>query len=380
MATSERSIVDAFVMAAEEINEAGGLLGGRMIETVVRDGKSNERVFAEQAEDLITGENVVTLFGCWRSPCRKLVEAVCRRHDHLLVYPMTYEGLEDSPYVVYMGGAPNQQIVPAVKWAFAFLGKRKFYLVGVDGIYSRTAHEIIRDELKSLGGEVVGEGFRPLGHTAFTAIAQEVVDSEADMVINTVSGNGNISLFHCLREVGVMPDEVPTMSFKVSEEELQNISGLDQDLAGDYAGWSYFESLRTDDNDDFVKWLQDRYGPTRVASDPMAAAYAGMYLWARAVYECQSDKVVDIRRAIVAEHFDAPEGEVTIDRDNHHAFRSALIGRVNEDLQFDIVWTSPGPIPPDPWPATRMRDAWRSFQRELYKKWGGNWRPTAPSR
>ncbi len=171
MAASERTIVDAFLMAVNEINESGGLLGGRRVEALVRDGKSKESVFAEQAEALISDEQVVTLFGCWRSPCRKLVEEVCRRHDHLLVFPTTYEGLEQSPNVIYMGGAPNQQILPAIKWAFAFLGKRKFFLIGVDGIYSRTAHEIIRDELASLGGKVVGEGFRPLGDTNFDAIA-----------------------------------------------------------------------------------------------------------------------------------------------------------------------------------------------------------------
>ncbi len=53
MAPSERSMVDAFLMAFEEINAAGGLLGGRQIDVVVRDGKSNETVFAEQAEELI---------------------------------------------------------------------------------------------------------------------------------------------------------------------------------------------------------------------------------------------------------------------------------------------------------------------------------------
>ena len=177
MATSERAIVDAFLMAVNEINQSGGLLGGRQIEALVRDGKSNENIFAQQAEDLITKEHVVTLFGCWRSPCRKLVEAVCRRHDHLLIYPTTYEGMEESPYVIYMGERANQQIIPATKWAFAFLGKRKFFLIGADGIYSRSAHEIIRDEVAILGGRVVGDGYRPLGDTNFTEIARQVADS-----------------------------------------------------------------------------------------------------------------------------------------------------------------------------------------------------------
>jgi urea transport system substrate-binding protein len=378
MAASERPIVDAFIMAVQEINEQGGLLGGRMIEAVVRDGKSSERVFAEQAEDLITNEEVVTLFGCWRSPCRKLVEEVCRRHEHLLVFPTAYEGIEESPYVIYMGGAPNQQIMPAVKYAFAYLGKRKFFLVGVDGIYSRTVHEIIRDELNLLGGEVVGESFRPHGSIDFSAVAQSVIDSQADVVMNTVSGIGNVGLFNCLRQAGILADEIPTISFRVTEEELQSIAGDENDVAGDYAAWSYFETLETQNNFDFLERLRARYGPSRVATDPMATAYASLYLWADAVYESESDDVADIRREIVNQSMDAPEGKLAIDAVNRHSKRRAMIGQVNDQMQFDIVWTSPKAIPPEPFPASRSRDEWLKFQRDLYKRWGGQWRPDAP--
>jgi urea transport system substrate-binding protein len=378
MATSERSIVDAFLMAVNEINESGGLLNGRRVEALVRDGKSNEQVFADQAEELITREQVVMLFGCWRSPCRKLVEEVCRRHDHLLAYPITYEGIEESPYVIYMGGAPNQQILPAVKWAFAFLGKRKFFLIGVDGIYSHTTHAIIRDELKSLGGEVVGEGYRPLGDTDFAGIAAEAARSGADVILNTVSGTGNVSLFHCLRQAGLTSDRVPTVSFKVTEEELSSLAAYDEDLVGDYAAWSYFQSLSNQDNTDFLTRLHERFGPARVASDPMAAAYASVYLWARGVESCQTDQVTAVRAAILMQSFEAPEGELAVDPGNRHALRRALIGRVNANLQYDIVWTSPKPIPPEPFPRSRTRDEWLNFQRGLYEQWGGHWRPDRP--
>lgn len=366
MAPSERSMVDAFLMAFEEINAAGGLLGGRQIDVVVRDGKSNETVFAEQAEELIAGEGVVTLFGCWRSPCRKLVEEVCRRHDHLLVYPTTYEGLEASPYVAYMGGAPNQQIMPAIRWAFAFQGKRKFFLIGVDGIYSRCAHEIIRDELKSLGGQVVGEGYRALGDTDFSELARQVKQSGADVVINTVSGTGNIGLFPGLRAAGVTPENTPTISFKVTEEELRNITGGEEALAGDFAAWSYFQSLSNPENQAFLARFHERYGPTRVASDPIAAAYAGVRTWAKAVEASQSDRVADIREAMLHAEVEAPEGLVTLDAGNRHAHRLALIGQVNHELQYDIVWTSPKPLPPEPFPDTRTPDEWRVFKQRLY--------------
>lgn len=105
MAASERPLADATLLAIEEINAAGGVLGGRQIEPIIRDGKSYDDIFAQQAVELIAQQHVATLFGVWRSGCRKAVEDVCEKYDQLLVYPRGYEGLEQSPYVIYMGGA-----------------------------------------------------------------------------------------------------------------------------------------------------------------------------------------------------------------------------------------------------------------------------------
>lgn len=378
MAASEAPIVDAVLMAVHEINEAGGLLGGRPIEAIVRDGRSNELVFASQAEDLIENERVVALFGCWRSPCRKLVEEVCQRHNHLLVFPTTYEGLEASPNVIYMGGAPNQQVLPAVKWSFAFLNKRKFFLIGVEGIYSRSVNQIIRDELKILGGEVVGEDYRNLGEVDFTEVANKVIASKADVIINSVSGAGNISLVHCLRKAGIQSADVPMISFRIAEIELQNAIADPDELVGDYSAMSYFASLPDENNQYFLERFRARYGPQRTVSDPMMAAFNGVYLWARAVYDCETARTSAVREAMLDEDFDSPEGEIRIDRANHHAWRRALIGQVNQDLQFDIVWSSPRAIEPNPFPASRSKEQWEAFQQAWKKRWNGGWRADAP--
>jgi urea transport system substrate-binding protein len=198
------------------------------------------------------------------------------------------------------------------------------------------------------------------------------------VIINTVSGAGNISLFNCLREAGITSESVPTISFKITEEDLQYISAHDYDLVGDYAVWSYFQTVNRPDNVEFLARLHDRYGPARVATDPMAAAYTGMHMWGYAVDECQSDSVADIRAAMGHQTLNAPEGPVGLDEENRHAFRQALIGRIGDDLQFDIVWSSPKAIPPEPYPASRTPEEWRKFQQKLYRKWGGAWRVNAP--
>ncbi|PJF27073.1 MAG: urea ABC transporter substrate-binding protein, partial [Phototrophicales bacterium] len=133
MAISERAVVDATLLAIEEINAAGGVLG-RQIEPLIVDGQSDWDVFAAEAERLITQEGVSVIFGCWTSACRRTVVPVFERYDHLLIYPVQYEGLEQSPNVIYTGSAPNQQIIPAVTWTLRNLGQRVF-LVGSDYIF-----------------------------------------------------------------------------------------------------------------------------------------------------------------------------------------------------------------------------------------------------
>ena len=244
MAASERPVVDAWLFAIDEINQAGGLLGGRTIEPMVRDGKSYDDVFAQQAERPDRRR------AC-RHAVRLLAIVVPQERGGSLPQASTIcwfirlptKGWKNRPYVIYMGGAPNQQILPSVKWAFAFLGKRKFFLIGTDGVYSRCTHEIMQDEVAELGGKIVGNEYRMLGDNEFTPIAAEVLKSGADVVVNTVVGTGNIALFSALRKAGIRPDKIPVISMNVTEEELRTLSASGRELAGDYAAWSYFQSL-----------------------------------------------------------------------------------------------------------------------------------------
>jgi urea transport system substrate-binding protein len=145
MSISEKSVVDAEQLAIEEINKAGGVLG-KQIEAIVEDGNSDWPTFAEKAKKLIDQDKVVTVFGCWTSASRKAVLPVFEEKNHMLWYPVQYEGQECSKNIFYTGAAPNQQIEPAVDWLLENKGK-KFFLVGSDYVFPRTArlHSFGRD-------------------------------------------------------------------------------------------------------------------------------------------------------------------------------------------------------------------------------------------
>jgi urea transport system substrate-binding protein len=353
MAYSENPVVDATLLAVDELNQRGGLLG-RMIQPIVVDGRSDAPTFARLAEWLIIEKHVVALFGCWMSAHRKAVLPVVEHHNHLLIYPVQYEGLETSPNIFYLGAAPNQQIIPAIRWAFGFLNCKRLFLVGSDYIFPRMANQIVRDQITRMGGTVLSESYIPSGSVETASLIAEIATSKPDLVVNTINGDSNICFFRSLYAHGLTPERIPVLSFSIGENELRNL-----DVPGNYAAWNYFQSIDRAENHVFVRAFRARYGPQRVTSDPMEAAYVGVNLWAQAVTEAGCDDPALIRAALRHQTFNAPEGAVHIDSDNQHAWKTIRVGRIVEDGQFEVIYSSEKPIRPEPYPDTRSVSDWR---------------------
>lgn len=364
MAVSEKPVAEAVQLAVDEINTKGGVLG-RQIQIVTADGASQDETFAQEAERLIQKEKVCSVFGCWTSASRKTVLPIFEKNHHLLFYPVQYEGLEQSPNIVYLGAAPNQQIIPAVTWGYSQLGKR-FFLIGSDYVFPRTANAIIRDQARALGAEVVGEAYVPLGSKDLSKALQEIQKTKPDLIFNTINGDSNLALFQALQG-----SNVPTISFSLAEAELQTMNPTL--TSGHFAAWNYFQSLPGVRNRQFVEAFRAKYGPDRVTDDPIEAAYCGVYLWAQAVQEAGSDDVDAIRRCIRRQSLAAPEGTIYIDPETQHTFRNVNIGRIRKDGQFDIMWSSGQPIRPVPFPIYRSQAEWLKFLDQLYQGWGQHW-------
>jgi len=369
MAISEKPVVDSTLMAIEEINQHGGILG-RIIETLVVDGCSDWPTFAEEAERLIVEEKVSVVFGCWTSASRKTVKPVFEKYNHLLFYPVQYEGLEQSENIIYTGAAPNQQIIPAIKWCFDNLGRR-FFLVGSDYVFPRTANEIIRDILTVLEGEIVGEEYILLGSDDVDEVVKKIIETQPDVILNTINGDSNIHFFRKLSNAGITSGKIPTMSFSIAEDELRVMRA--EYMVGNYASWNYFQCLKTEKNREFVGRFKEKYGSHRVTDDPMESGYFGVHLWAQAVKEAGTDDVNKVRKAVKNQSYSAPEGMVYVDSENNHVWKTVRIGRIKEDGQFNILWSSEKPIRPVPYPAYRSKSQWEEFLQHLYEGWGNKW-------
>ncbi|MEN9246477.1 MAG: urea ABC transporter substrate-binding protein [Thermostichales cyanobacterium SRBZ-1_bins_19] len=345
MAISERSVVDAELMAIEEINKAGGVLG-KQIEPIIEDGASDWPTFAEKATKLIDADKVATVFGCWTSASRKAVLPVFEGKKHLLWYPVQYEGQECSQHIFYTGAAPNQQIEPSVEWLLKNKGK-EFFLVGSDYVFPRTANTIIKAQLAALGGKVVGEDYLPLGNTEVTPIISKIRAAlpNGGIIYNSLNGDSNVAFFKQLKGAGLGPDKYPSMSVSIAEEEVQAI-GVDF-LKGHFAAWNYFQTVDTPANKKFVEAFKAKYGQNRVVNDPMEAAYIMVNIWKQAAEKAGKFDIPDVTKAAYGQTFDAPEGMVTMNT-NHHLTKYVRIGQVRDDGLFDVIFATDA-VDPLPW-------------------------------
>ena len=345
MAISETSVRDAEVLAINEINAAGGVLGKQLV-PVIEDGASSNATFSEKATKLLDSDGVACVFGCWTSASRKAVLPVFESKNGLLWYPVQYEGMESSKNIFYVGAAPNQQIVPAVDYLAQNYGPRIF-LVGSDYVFPRTANSVIKAQAAAKGYEIVGETYTPMGHTDYATIINKIRAAKPDFVFNTLNGDSNVSFFKQLKDSGITCDDVMTCSVSIAEEEVAGIGA--SYVEGHLVSWNYYQSTDTPQNQKFVKAYKAAYGETRVTDDPIEAGYDAVYLWKAAVEAAGSTNVDKVRAAAGGITFDAPEGTMTIDGDNQHMYKPVRIGRINADGLIDEVWSTGDPVKPDPY-------------------------------
>ena len=361
MAISETSLKDVALMAIEEINAKGGVLG-KKLEPVVVDPASNWPLFAEKARELIEKQKVAVTFGCWTSVSRKSVLPVFEELNGLLFYPVQYEGEESSYNVFYTGAAPNQQAIPAVEYLMSEDGggAKRFVLLGTDYVYPRTTNKILNYFLKSKGinKKDIMEAYTPFGHSDYQTIVADIKKFAAGKptaVISTINGDSNVPFYKELANQGLKAEDIPVVAFSVGEEELRGIDT--KPLVGHLAAWNYFMSIENSENKAFIKkW--NAYvnknklpgGSKRVTNDPMEATYIGIKMWAQAAEQAGTTNVDAVRQAIGGQTVKSPSGfEITMDAKNHHLHKPVVIGEIQEDGQFEVVWKTDGPIRAQAW-------------------------------
>ena len=359
--------------ALAEINDNGGLLG-RPVKAIVRDGASDQHVFAREADRLVTQDRVSVLMGGGDSASRKNIRDVVERHRHLLIYPARHEGLESSPHIVYIGATPNQFLIPAIDVSLESNRASKFFLIGSDSLFARAVHVLARHAIAAKKGTVVGEEFLPPVFKGYKDIAGRIAKAEPTLILNTVAGGQNRGLLLALRAAGIGALKTPRVFFDLDEQSLRS---LPSDLvAGDYIASNYVSTTPGFRNKEFVDRYRTQWGDGYAVTDAMEAAYLGVQFSAQAVAKAQTVQPTAVCRAFGNQRVDAPEGpDVRIDADNQHAWRYFRLGQITPDGSIHNLRTSEKPLPPAPFPNYRTQAEWERLLLDWHKEWRGSWSP-----
>ena len=356
MAISEITLKDTLLMLIKEKNKEGGLLG-KKIEAIVVDPSSDWPLFAQQARQLIEKNKVVSIFGTWTSVSRKSVLPVLEELNGLMFYPVQYEGEESSRNIFYTGASPNQQAIPAVDYLMKERGIKRWILLGTDYIYPRTTNKILKAYLLTKGFEEkdIIIQYTPFGYSDWEAIISDIkiIGSTGvnTAVISTVNGDANVFFYKELSKQGIAPKNIPVLAFSAGEQEF---STFDSKLSvGHLAAWNYFMSDPNEKNRAFIKkWHRYIKDPKRVTNDPMEATMIGFKLWVKAVEKVKTtdtDKVID---ALVGLEVSNLSGGVAKMLKNHHITKPVLLGEMQEDGQFKVIWKTK---------KERAGDAWSNY-------------------
>ena len=353
MAISETTLKDTVLMMIDRQNEAGGLLG-KKLEAVVVDPASDWPLFAEKARELLEKQQVDVVFGSWPSVSRKSVLPVFEELNGLLFYPVQYEGEESSKNVFYTGAAPNQQAIPAVDYLMNDIEVKRWVLAGTDYVYPRTTNKILEAYLKANGvaDEDIMINYTPFGHSDWQTIVSDIKKfgsaGKKTAVVSTVNGDANVPFYKELGNQGVSAEDIPVVAFSLGEEEL---SGFDTGpLVGHLAAWNYFMSVDAEINDEFIDaWLEFIDDDDRVTNDPMEAHYIGFKMWVEAGNKAGTTDATAVQDAIIGVTVPNLSGGMATMMPNHHITKPVLIGEIQADGQFDIVWETPGTVVGDAW-------------------------------
>jgi urea transport system substrate-binding protein len=347
IAIIETSLHNAELLAIEEINAKGGVLG-KKIQPVVEDPQSVVQVFAEKAKKLLLEDKVVAVLGCYTSASRQSVLPVFEENNGVLLYPTLYEAQECSKNCFYTGAVPNQQLDDFVPWIISTLGRKKFYLIGANYIYPKETNREVKALLQKHGGTTIAEEYSPLGSTEFSTNINKIASSGADVVFSDLVGDQIVAFYKQFKEFGITAEEIPICTPITTEQEIAAMGP--ENAVGHYTSFNYFQSVDTPQNKSFVERYKAKYGKDAVTNAVMEAAYFQTYFLAQAIEKVKSTEAdALIFEGLPGQEFQAPQGKVKIDEKNHHTWLWARIGKANDHGQFDVVWKSADWIRPQPW-------------------------------
>lgn len=343
----EKTQLNATLLAIREINAIGGIQG-RTIEPVVYDPESDPEKFYLYSKRLVEKDRVNIIFGCYMSSARKAVLPVVENYNGLLWYPTLYEGYEFSDNVIYTGAAPNQNSAFLAQYLVNQYSGR-FYFVGSNYIYPYESNRIMRDLIESTGRKVVAEKYIPLNPSDedISLVLSDILEKRPDVIFSTIVGSATRLFYRKYWSAGLQPQQMPIASLTTSEAEVADMGA--EVACGHITASPYFQSVDSYENKQFVEKYHAMFGGQQSTNACCEAAYFQVHMFADALRKADKLNTESIRTAVLGNEYNAPQGKIQVDIDNHHTYLWPKIGRVNPQGQFDIIDQADTWVKPDPY-------------------------------
>ncbi len=347
MFAEETPLKDMALMAFDEINAAGGLLG-RPLQPVVVDPASNWPLFAERARDLLAKEKVWAVFGGYTSVSRKSMLPVFEELHGLLFYPAQYEGERPSEAVCYTGALPNQSVRVVADYLFSSAkAPVSWFVVGTDYVVPRVQDQIIRRFLQERGvtEDRIQTHLTPFGHEDYASVVAELkrlAGRGRVAVISLLHHDSAVALQRELRLRGPAQSSLLTVAFGLDERQLAENAAL---FAGTLVARSYFSTIANDENAHFARrWQSYRTAhhlaePNLPLNDDLEATYIGVNLWRQAVARAKSLDPQRVKAALANQTFASPSGfTMRLDPATHHLAKPYFVGEVGRTGKVTVIW------------------------------------------
>ncbi|TAU29891.1 twin-arginine translocation signal domain-containing protein [Rhizobium ruizarguesonis] len=329
-----KPMADALILAAEEINEGGGLLG-RQIKLITQDPQSNMQQYTQIAQKMALGDKVAVVQGGMTSSSREVIRPVLHKAGTLYFYNTQYEGGVCDRNTFCTGATPAQNLASAIPEAIARFGKT-IYVVAADYNYGQIISEWVKKYAKEHGGAVVAVEFFPLDVSEFGPTIQKIQAAAPNLVFSALVGGAHVSFYRQWAGAG-LNKKIPLVSSTFSHGQEQKVLSADEGN-GIVTFASYFETIDTPANKAFLARWHKRFGDDYpVVTEFASNTYQGMHLWAKAVTQAgATDRMKVIEALETGLSFDGPSGKVTIDPQTHHVKVDARMAET-ENQTFKIL-------------------------------------------
>jgi urea transport system substrate-binding protein len=340
-----REMQKSALMAIDEVNQNDDF--DFAFAPHLRDPGGVVAAYHTACDSLIREHQVQHIVGCYTSASRKQVIPIVERTERLLWHPARYEGFESSDNVIYVGAAPNHNVVPLVRHMLEQVASDVF-CAGSNYVWTWETNRVLREIVTSAGGRILAERLLELGETAVDHIVMEIVERRPPVVFNTLVGESSYVFMRALHAACTRTGiSIPMLSCSLCEPELKLI-GPEASI-GCVTSSAYFESIESAENRAFVARWKARYGKDSHLSVDGQSTYVCVMLLARAIRRAGSVAVSAVRRAAANHCYDSPQGPVWVDPDNNHCFLTPRLARAEPGCQFKIFWEARAPERPDPY-------------------------------